>query len=115
MQKDLNHKIPDQSGEKTHDTGIPHVIGYVQLLRREISLVTHIRTTEVYMSNNLWQRLGAASGILYVGLLLGPQVILRGLEEEPALTTAEAIAHACATTTAAQFTDGIIPILHGLA
>ena len=66
------------------------------------------------MSNYSWQRLGAASGILYVVLLLGPDVILRGLEEGPTMTTADAIAHACATTTAAQFTDGIIPILHRL-
>ena len=66
------------------------------------------------MSNYFWKRLGAASGILYVMLLLAPDVIRRGLEEEPTMTTAEVIAHSCATTTAAQFTDGIIPILHRL-
>lgn len=64
------------------------------------------------MSNILWQRLGAASGIVYVVLLLGPEAIQGGPSEEPTMTTAEAIAQSCATITAAQPTDAFIPITH---
>jgi hypothetical protein len=63
------------------------------------------------MSNYSWQRLGAASGIVYVVALLGPDLIRGGPSEEPALTTAEAIAHSCASTAAARPTDAVIPIL----
>ena len=66
------------------------------------------------MSNNLWQRLGAASGIVYVAVLLGPDLIQGGPSEEPTMTAAAAIAHSCATTAAAQPTDAVIPILHTL-
>ena len=66
------------------------------------------------MSNYLWQRLGAASGIVYVAVLLGPDLIQGGPSEEPTMTAAEAIAHSCAITTAAQPTDAVIPILHAL-
>jgi hypothetical protein len=66
------------------------------------------------MSNNLWQRLGAASGIVYVAVLLGADLIQGGPSEEPTMTAAEAIAHSCAITTAAQPTDAVIPILHTL-
>ena len=67
------------------------------------------------MSNNLWQRLGAASGIVYVLVLLGADLIQGGPnEEETTMTAAEAIAHSCAITTAAQPTDAVIPILHTL-
>ena len=64
------------------------------------------------MSNNLWQRLGAASGIVYVVLLVGPELIQGGPSEEPA-TTAEAIAQACASI-APQLTDAIYTITHVL-
>jgi hypothetical protein len=64
------------------------------------------------MSNHLWQRLGAASGIVYVAVILAPDIIPRGPSEETTMTTAEAIAHSCATTTAAQLTDAIYPITH---
>ena len=64
------------------------------------------------MSNILWQRLGAASGIVYVAVLLGADLIQGGPnEEETTMTAAEAIAHSCAITTAAQPTDAVIPIL----
>jgi hypothetical protein len=67
------------------------------------------------MSNNLWQRLGAASGIVYVVVLLVPTLIQGGPnEEETTMTAAEAIAHSCAITTAAQPTDAVISILHPL-
>ena len=66
------------------------------------------------MPNYLWQRLGAASGIVYVVLLVGPELIQGGPSEEPTMTAAEAIAHSCAITTAAQPTDAVIPILHAL-
>jgi hypothetical protein len=67
------------------------------------------------MSNHLlWQRLGAASGIVYVVVLLGPDLIQGGPSEEPTMTVAEAIVHSCAITTAAQPTDAVIPILHTL-
>ncbi len=66
------------------------------------------------MSNNLWQRLGAASGIVYVVLLLGPEAIQGGQSEELTMTTAEAIAHSCASI-APQLTDAIYPILHTLS
>ena len=42
------------------------------------------------MSNILWQRLGAASGIVYVVVLLGPDLIQGGPSEEPTMTAAEA-------------------------
>src|SRR5688572_26653473 len=64
------------------------------------------------MSNHLWQRLGAASGIVYVVVILAPDIMPRSPSEEPTMTTAEAIAHSCATTTAAQLTDAIYPITH---
>ena len=66
------------------------------------------------MSNYLWQRLGAASGIVYVVLLLGPEAIQGGQSEELTMTTAEAIAHSCASI-APQLTDAIYPILHTLS
>ena len=66
------------------------------------------------MSNILWQRLGAASGIVYVAVLLAPDLIQGGPSDEPTMTAAEAIAHSCAITTAAQPTDAVIPILHTL-
>ena len=66
------------------------------------------------MSNHLWQRLGAASGIVYVAVLLGPDLIQGGPSEEPTMTTAEAMAQSCATITAAQLTDAIYPITHVL-
>ena len=67
------------------------------------------------MSNNLWQRLGAASGIVYVVLLLVPTLIQGGPnEEETTMTAAEAIAHSCASI-APQLTDAIYPILHTLS
>ena len=66
------------------------------------------------MPNYLWQRLGAASGIVYVVVLLGPDLIHGGPSEEPTMTAAEAIAHSCATAAAAQPTDAVIPILHAL-
>jgi hypothetical protein len=66
------------------------------------------------MSNILWQRLGAASGIVYVVLLFLPDLIQGGPSEEPTMTAAEAIAHSCAITTAAQPTDAVISILHPL-
>ena len=66
------------------------------------------------MSNYSWQRLGAASGIVYVVVLLLPDFLQGGAPEEDTLTAAEAIAHTCATTTAAQFTDAIYPITHVL-
>jgi hypothetical protein len=63
------------------------------------------------MSNILWQRLGAASGIVFVVLLLGPDLIQGGPSEEPTMTAAEAMAQSCATLTAAQLTtDAIYPI-----
>ena len=62
------------------------------------------------MSNYLWQRLGAASGIVYVAVILGPNLIQGGPSEEPTMTAAEAIAHSC-TTAAAQPTDAIYPII----
>jgi hypothetical protein len=62
------------------------------------------------MSNHLWQRLGAASGIVYVAVILGPNLIQGGPSEEPTMTAAEAIAHSC-TTAAAQPTDAIYPII----
>ena len=64
------------------------------------------------MSNNLWQRLGAASGIVYVVVLLGPDLIQGGPSEEPTMTAAEVMAQSCATITAAQLTDAIYPITH---
>ncbi len=67
------------------------------------------------MSNILWQRLGAASGIVYVVLLFLPDLIQGGPnEEETTMTAAEAIAQSCAITTAAQLTDAIYPITHVL-
>ena len=67
------------------------------------------------MSNILWQRLGAASGIVYVLVILGPDLIQGGPnEEETTMTAAEAIAQSCATITAAQLTDAIYPITHVL-
>lgn len=81
---------------------------------RKTFLVTHIRTMEVQISKYLWQRLGAASGIVYVVLLLGPDLIQGGPSEEHTMTMPEAIAHACATTTAARPTDVIIPMTHVL-
>ena len=62
------------------------------------------------MSDRLWQRLGAASGIVYVVTLLGPDLLQGGPSEEPT-TTAAAIAQSCARTTAAQPANAIIPIL----
>jgi hypothetical protein len=62
------------------------------------------------MSDRLWQRLGAASGIVYVVTLLGPDLIQGGPSEEPT-TAAAAIAHSCAHTTAAQPSEAFIPIL----
>jgi len=62
------------------------------------------------MSDRLWQRLGAASGIVYVVTLLGPDLIQGGPSEEPT-TAAAAIAQSCARTTAAQPSDVVIPIL----
>ena len=67
------------------------------------------------MSYYLWQRLGAASGIVYVVVILFPDFIQGGPTEEEAMTTAQAIANACATSTAARFTDAIYPITHILA
>jgi hypothetical protein len=64
------------------------------------------------MSNNLWQRLGAASGIVYVVVILAPDLIPRDQSEELTMTAAEAIAQSCAITTAAQLTDAIYPITH---
>ena len=64
------------------------------------------------MSERLWQRIGAASGIVYVVVILLPDFLQGGPTEEDTMTTAEAIAHACANTTAAQFTDAIYPITH---
>jgi len=64
------------------------------------------------MSNNLWQRLGAASGIVYVLVILGPDLIQGGPSEEPTMTAAEAMAQSCANLTAAQLTDAIYPITH---
>jgi hypothetical protein len=66
------------------------------------------------MSNNLWQRLGAASGIVYVVVILAPDLIPRDQSEELTMTAAEAIAQSCAITTAAQLTDAIYPITHVL-
>jgi len=66
------------------------------------------------MSNYFWQRLGAASGIVYVVVLLGPDLIQGGPSEEPTMTAAEAIAHSCVTAAAAQPKDAVIPILHAL-
>jgi hypothetical protein len=62
------------------------------------------------MSDRLWQRLGAASGIVYAVTLLGPDLIQGGPSEEPT-TAAAAIAQSCARTTAAQPADAVIPIL----
>lgn len=64
------------------------------------------------MSNNLWQRLGAASGIVYVLVILGPDLIPRDQSQEVTITTAQAMAQSCATVTAAQLTDAIYPITH---
>jgi|SRR5918994_7527163 hypothetical protein len=69
---------------------------------------------EVHMSNHPWQRLGAASGIVYVVVILLPDLIQGGPPEEDTMTTAQAIAHACATASAAQLTDAIYPITHVL-
>ena len=66
------------------------------------------------MSNNSWQRLGAASGIVYVVVILLPDFIQGGPAEEETITPAQAIANACASATAAQFTDAIYPITHVL-
>jgi len=67
------------------------------------------------MSNHSWQRLGAASGIVYVVVIMLPDFIQGGPTEEETMTTAQAIASACATSTAARFTDAIYPITHILA
>jgi len=64
------------------------------------------------MSNILWQRLGAASGIVFILVLLAPDLIQGGPSEEPTMTAAEAMAQSCAITTAAQLTDAIYPITH---
>ena len=64
------------------------------------------------MSNYSWQRLGAASGIVYVVLILGPEAIQGGPSEESTMTAAEAIAHSCVHTTAAQPMDTFILITH---
>src|SRR5687768_17101532 len=64
------------------------------------------------MSNNLWQRLGAASGIAYVLVIPGPDLIQGGPSAEPTMTAAEVMAQSCATLTAAQLTDAIYPITH---
>lgn len=64
------------------------------------------------MSNHLWQRLGAASGIVYVLVILAPDLIPRGPSEELTMTAAEAMAQSCATITAARLTDAIVPISH---
>src|SRR5687768_6793950 len=67
---------------------------------------------EVHMSNHPWQRLGAASGIVYVVVILAPDLIPRDQSEELTMTAAEAMAQSCATITAAQLTDAIVPISH---
>jgi hypothetical protein len=64
------------------------------------------------MSNNLWQRLGAASGIVYVLVILAPDLIPRDQSKELTMTAAEAMAQSCATITAARLTDVIVPISH---
>ena len=64
------------------------------------------------MSNNLWQRLGAASGIVYVLVILAPDLIPSDQSEELTRTAAEAMAQSCATFTAARLTDAIVPITH---
>jgi hypothetical protein len=64
------------------------------------------------MSNHLWQRLGAASGIVYVVVILAPDLIPRDQSQELRMTAAEAMAQSCATITAAQLTDAIVPISH---
>lgn len=66
------------------------------------------------MSSHSWQRLGAASGIFYVVVILLPDFIQGGTPQEDTMTTAQAIAHACATASAAQLTDAIYPITHVL-
>ena len=66
------------------------------------------------MSNYSWQRLGAASGIVYVLVILGPDLIQGGPSEEFTMTAAEAMAQSCATITAARLTDAIYPISHVL-
>jgi hypothetical protein len=64
------------------------------------------------MSNHLWQRLGAASGIVYVLVILAPDLIPSDQSEELTMTAAEAMAQSCATITAARLTDAIVPISH---
>ena len=66
------------------------------------------------MSNILWQRLGAASGIVWVLVILGPDLIQGGPSEDFTMTAAEAMAQSCATITAARLTDAIYPITHVL-
>ena len=66
------------------------------------------------MSNYFWQRLGAASGIVYVVVLLGPDLIQGGPSEDFTMTAAEQMAQSCATLTAARLTDAIYPITHVL-
>lgn len=63
------------------------------------------------MSDRLWQRLGAASGIVYAVTLLGPDLIRGGPNEEPMTTAAAAIAQSCARSTAGQPADALLPSL----
>ena len=64
------------------------------------------------MSNHLWQRLGAASGIVYVVVILAPDLIPRDQSQQLTMTAAEAMAQSCATVTAARLADAIVPITH---
>jgi len=66
------------------------------------------------MSNILWQRLGAASGIVFVLVLVAPDLIQGGPSEDFTMTAAEQMAQSCATLTAARLTDAIYPITHVL-
>ncbi len=66
------------------------------------------------MSNILWQRLGAASGIVFILVLLAPDLIQGGPSDESTMTAAEQMAQSCATITAARLTDAIYPITHVL-